>query len=100
MLRFRNFPHSASVGFKKEADMLKRELIIGGALAALLCGCGSSAEDRADENLQETVKESTAELSTVAAKVPDVKQANEIVDEAVDLSVAEKKAEEAEHKAK
>jgi len=75
--------------------MLNRELIVGGALAVLLCGCGSSAEERADENLQETVKESTAELSTVAAQVPDVEQANEIVDEAVDLSEA---AEEAENK--
>jgi hypothetical protein len=74
--------------------MLKRELIVGGALAVLLCGCGSSAEERADENLQETVNESTAELSRVAAKVPDVEQANEIVDEAVDLSEAAKKAEE------
>jgi hypothetical protein len=79
--------------------MLKRELIIGGALAALLCGCGSSAEERADEHLQETVKDSTAELSTVAAKVPDVKQANEIVEEAVDLTKAEKKAEQADDKA-
>ena len=73
--------------------MPKRQLIVGGVLAALLCGCGSSAEERADENLQETVKESTAELSTVAAQVPDVEQANEIVDEAVDLTEAAQEAE-------
>ena len=74
--------------------MLKRDMIVGGVLAALLCGCGSSAEERADENLQETVNDSTADLSRVAAEVPDVEQANEIIDEAVDLSKAAEEAEE------
>jgi hypothetical protein len=74
--------------------MPKRQFIVGGILAALLCGCGSSAEEQADENLRETVKDSTAELSTVAAQVPDVEQANEIVDEAVDLTEAAQEAEE------
>lgn len=73
--------------------MLKRHLIVGAALATLIGGCGSAAEERANENLQETVNESTAELSKVAAQVPDVEQANEIVDEAVDLTKAAEEAE-------
>ena len=73
--------------------MLKRKLIVGAAVVALLCGCGQSAEEQADENLQETVNDSTADLSRVAAEVPDAEQANEIVEEAVELNTAAKEAE-------